>query len=150
MVVNSQSLPSGQKPRFQKLHYRSNLKSASNDLQFDVHLIHRILRLMVKKQLWTLTTMKSAILVSLPLLAALGGSDAQVRSKPLDTEHMTLKACNLKPFVAGRCDASFETWSFQVEWGAPVYRCFVLLAGLGNHQTSPNALIRRMCHRRQF
>ena len=37
-------------PRFQKLHYRSNLKRASNDLQFDVHLVHRVLRPMVKNQ----------------------------------------------------------------------------------------------------
>ena len=39
--------------RFQELNYTiiywSNLKSASNDLQFDVHLVHRITRPMVKQ-----------------------------------------------------------------------------------------------------
>ena len=33
----------------QKLHYMSNLKNASKDLQFDVDLVNRILRPMMKK-----------------------------------------------------------------------------------------------------
>ena len=35
--------------RYKKLHHKSNLKSASNYLNFSIHLVNRILRPMVKK-----------------------------------------------------------------------------------------------------